>query len=538
MNHSRMFFAAVCVWVVSSGAPARAELTRKPYLQNVQKTSAVIMWESDVEGEGTVRYGRTLRMERAADARRVQLEPSSLRRRVEDEFVTEIHLPPDNAFVYEAYLTDLEPGEIVFYQVEHAGGVFGRRHFRTTPLETDRFRFVAYGDNRTQINVAASVADQILIANPDFFISTGDLVSRGQIYEQWTEQFFGPIQDVIDHIPIWPSMGNHEGDGVNFRNLLNLPGEEDFYSFDYGNAHFVAINSIHETPSRMAEFLEEDLAKSDARWKFVYYHYPTFNAGGHRSRWGRTQLPEIYARHHVDIVFNGHSHLYERTRPITVGEAGGGWPVTYIVTGGAGAPLYDLGDTAYIAKDAKVHHITIIDIDGDRLSGMAVDEHGEVIDTFEIDKTQGHTAEYRASAVDMAQIDFADALRTALQRGAPPIIAGQPLELNITIKNSALDGLAEVTLRPQDNEFIDAIEPPWLSFALGPNEEVTATFAVTPNISFTAPDAETRSKVERMIDTGRLANLRDPPLMMMEVQYETPSGGGRFTSPTLLLRAQ
>ena len=62
MNHSRMFFAAVCVWAIGGSAPARAELTRKPYLQNVQKTSAVIMWESDVEGEGTVRYGRTLRM--------------------------------------------------------------------------------------------------------------------------------------------------------------------------------------------------------------------------------------------------------------------------------------------------------------------------------------------------------------------------------------------------------------------------------------------------------------------------------------------
>jgi hypothetical protein len=70
------------------------------------------------------------------------------------------------------------------------------------------------------------VASNFKRYSPDFILNTGDLVADGRRYELWGGEFFGPLADVIDEIPILPSIGNHEQDGKNYLSYLSLPGKE------------------------------------------------------------------------------------------------------------------------------------------------------------------------------------------------------------------------------------------------------------------------------------------------------------------------
>ncbi len=377
--------------VVPIVAPAHADFTRQPYLQNVTSTSAVIMWESNVGGEAVVQFGRSPETGRTIVADPIELKLSDEQRRTDERYVP----PPVDAHVYEVPLTGLEPGTQVFYRVRCGGAESELRSFRTAPRRQRPFTFVAYGDSRSNPGVHGRIAARIAEADPALILHTGDLVGTGVDYSLWTREFFEPLADLISRVPIWPVIGNHEADGINFENLFSLPGDERTYSFDYGNAHFVALDSLSAPAPALLDWLRADLAASRADWKFVYYHVPTYNAGGHASAWGRDVLPAILRAGRVDIVFAGHSHVYERTKPLRPSDRAQDQPVTHIVTGGGGANLYDLKDANYLAANAKSHHICVVRIEGRRLTMTVRDVDDNEIDSLVIDKAGGqHNAEY------------------------------------------------------------------------------------------------------------------------------------------------
>ncbi len=95
------------------------------------------------------------------------------------------------------------------------------------------------------------------------------------------------------------------------------------------------------------------------------------------------------ARAGVDFVITGHSHQYERFRPVRPPRGEEGTCVTYITSAGGGAPLYDIRKTAYHAVAEKVHHFCIFEVAGDKLSMKAIDITGRTIDRFELQKSNG-----------------------------------------------------------------------------------------------------------------------------------------------------
>ena len=68
-------------------------------------------------------------------------------------------------------------------------------------------------------------------------------------------------------------------------------------------------------------------------------HYPVFNIGGHNTGWGHAAYLPLFHAAKVDLVMAGHSHIYERFRPIASKSGTESWPITHITTGGGGAPL-------------------------------------------------------------------------------------------------------------------------------------------------------------------------------------------------------
>ena len=132
------------------------------------------------------------------------------------------------------------------------------------------------------------------------------------------------------------------------------------------------------TDPKQRAWLETAL-QAPARWKIVYFHHPAFSSAEYgdtpavQSKW----VP-LFEKYHADLVINGHAHGYERTVPIN--------GVTYIVTGGGGAPLYPVGRNERTAVSSETYELVSVNLTANALILKALDEAGNMIDTVEIDK--------------------------------------------------------------------------------------------------------------------------------------------------------
>jgi len=248
-----------------------------------------------------------------------------------------------------------------------------------TPAQGGSLTFMVLGDTRTGHEAHQSVVDRMLeLGPPELYLHTGDLVENGSDMSQW-ETFLKIEHDLMQGSTLYPAMGNHEMNHQNYFDVLNPPGR--WYSFDSGDAHFVCLQVDgygDYTPGQpQYEWLVGDLAGTSKPWKFVFFHIPPYSSGGHGSDLNvRQTLGPLFEQYGVTIVFNGHNHDYERS------VANG---VTYIVTGGGGAPLYPKAhDNPASVYFASVYHFVQITLSGDTLYGMAIKPDGTEFDHFTI----------------------------------------------------------------------------------------------------------------------------------------------------------
>jgi predicted phosphodiesterase len=331
-------------------------LVRGPYLQSVTAQSIIVVWETDRPSPGEVAYGET----EAYDSR------------VADPAVGTRHA---------VTLTGLAPYTVYQYRVESGGAPLSEGlTFRTAadPSQT-AFTFVVFGDTRTQHHVHRTVVDRIVEQAPDFTLHTGDLVEYGSVAREW-ETFFEIERELMARVPLFPVLGNHEGNDPLYFALFYLPGNEHWYTFDYGNARFACLQidgiASFGPGSEQYAWLEETLASNTQPWLFVAFHVPPYTSvRDYLEDDVRLPLAPLFERYGVDVVFNGHEHNYERN------EVNG---VTYVVTGGGGAPLYAMQEreptqAAYVLA----HHFVLVEVGGDHLQATVISSEGEVIDAFE-----------------------------------------------------------------------------------------------------------------------------------------------------------
>ena len=347
-----------------------------PYVTAVTDTSAKVLW---VTGPGA----RTTSIEVS------QAGPPGGAARVKVD-VNEGKLPDQPEVLHTATLTGLAPGAPCSYTVSDGRGAV-KGSFQTAPAPGEAnapFKFIVYGDSRTYSERHAAVAGAICKELPfAFVIHTGDLVSNGFMWEQWEGEFFGPAGDMLRQAAIWPVRGNHEGDAATYGDLFApLPHRGLYYGFDWGGAHFAVLDSggtwVNNDPNMM-KWLDEDLSRSKAAWKFAVYHMPTIDTMNHGEGWGREDVWPILQKHGVDMVFCGHSHVYERFRPI--GERGAK-PIIEIVTGGGGAPTYETCSCPAVQTSYEGLHYCVVELAGPTLRFAAKSPGGAVIDRFQVSK--------------------------------------------------------------------------------------------------------------------------------------------------------
>jgi hypothetical protein len=194
----------------------------------------------------------------------------------------------------------------------------------------------------------------------------------------------------------WPVVGNHDyatGRGTPWRTVHYTPANnaahsEQYYSFDHGNAHFTVLDSDQSTSrgSPQYAFLAQDLAASTAPWKFVFFHHAIYVSSGANSTI-RSNLVPLFDAYHVDVVFMGHVHLYERSKPLRGNKVvAPGAGTVYVTTGGGGASLHGSSSSATTARAESAYHYTRVTVDGGLLALEMIRSDGKVRDTMTLQK--------------------------------------------------------------------------------------------------------------------------------------------------------
>ncbi len=287
-------------------------------------------------------------------------------------------------------ISGLLPSSLYQYRVVVGIDSTDTYSFMTSGTTDEPFTFAAYGDTRTNRDAHVRVLSAIKRENPKLIINTGDLVAKSST-ELWDEYFEDVCAktNVGQSIPIYSSPGNHEKGAMYFENVLmphnNPENSSAYYSFDYGNVHFISLNSEipYDSLSTQYKWLVNDLQSEmskKATFKIAFWHRPPYSSSSHGSDLNiRSVFSPIMESHGVDIVFNGHDHTYERSKAFN--------GTTYVVTGGGGAPLYDFKDeNTWTAYKEKTYHFCLISVEGKRLTMVMMKPDGEKKDSLVIQK--------------------------------------------------------------------------------------------------------------------------------------------------------
>ncbi|MCG3180444.1 MAG: hypothetical protein BIFFINMI_02805 [Phycisphaerae bacterium] len=496
--------ALACGLIGCQGAgPASDALALRPFLSGPSPRGMTVSWLGRTSDPESFSY-------RPADA------PTFQGARVEKSLLPETD---DGAAestygdcVCRVHLTDLQPGTCYRYRVG-SGGTVRESSFQTPPLHPEPFQFAIYGDSREGVAEHARLARAMAAAAPAFVLHTGDMVAADDL-PTYRQQFFGPLAGVIDHIPLWPVRGNHEGPAKVFGWLFDRPVDRLWYSFDWGDLHVAVLDSCRGGEA-MATWLARDLGQVPAgRWKLVVMHHPVYDLGQNQSRWGREEFAPLFRRYGVDLVVSGHSHCYQRFRPLFTRGVNPRHPITYLVSGSAGAPVHRVGDSPYLAAASQERHFVLLEVRRHELAGRALTADGRQIDSFRIVRNADGQLAPDDLARSMEEADF-DRL---------PLIQGPYLGAATVVRLPGADGKMTVRLPL-------AVGPAEMRYRLVLGDQEAADYqaaevtgVVAPNTSWTIQLPVRARRAVNVLPDGRLT----PP---MQLSLEYSFGGGRTCQP-------
>ena len=286
-----------------------------------------------------------------------------------------------------------------------------------------------------QYETFATVIDKAYEMYPDagFSINTGDLVDHGDNFNQWQWLLDGS-SDTLMHSAMMPVSGNHEGHGTN-ATVLNylVPNAPEqnveagvYYSFDYNNVHVAVLNTNNlndddALSEDQIEWLKNDMNASDADWKFVAFHRAVYSNGSHYDDSDvvamREQFSVLMPELDIDIVFQGHDHVYLRTdsmienkveknletstttyngKDYTVKEDPQG--SIYVISGCSGVKVYKQKDPSLTDK-LFPRAEAIADVENSVFTGIRIVGDTLYFDAYEVDVETGETTNIDSFAI-------------------------------------------------------------------------------------------------------------------------------------------
>lgn len=408
----RAFFWALSVSMTTAGtAWGAGPITKGPWIQHVTSTSAVIRVEVDPPAPLTLELGMSGPSTLTDAARGIVVESREKRA------------------LHSIVLRGLDPATRYPFTVR-SGGAQRYGAVTTAPREDSgaTFRFLIYGDNRTDDASHAAVVRAMETAHADFLINTGDLVESGGSPPQW-QTFFDIEAPLTRERPVFSCVGNHElhdGAGIEFVRYFgpaSLPAselapapaatgqpvadaaaapvslEQLSGTFRWSNARFFLVNGMVDyTKGPTRAWLDKALTDSDKEpdlvWRVVVVHHGPWSSGPHGDNplLHEAKIPQLLREHKVDLVISGHDHIYER------GTAAG---LAYVVSGGGGAPIYRVKQTEPTSRRYEsVRHFIHVSASSVAMQLEATRPDGSMVERCALRKGAGWDCDGAKSEVD------------------------------------------------------------------------------------------------------------------------------------------
>lgn len=446
MNKKMAVWLAGALLLCSASIANAQSLIRGPYLQKATFDGITICWRTDSAVASHVRYGTS---------------QGSLGQSFTD---------PTPKTEHRVELAGLQAYTDYYYAVGTPATDFAGddslHQFRILPPvgSTPPVRIWAIGDfgkDNVEKNMVrdAYVDEANATGKADVWLWLGDNAYNDGTDAEYQQKVFhnsNGFAPVFPNTVFWPTPGNHDYNSVNlfapppqhtgpYYDIVEVPangecgglasGYELYYSFDYGNVHFLSLNSelttwTSSSTSQLADWIRDDLAQNTLPWVVAYFHQPPHSKGSHDSddfweipmSFMRNTMMPILETGGVDLILAGHSHVYERSYLVD-GFFGNSWdfdPNQHAVSYTSG---YDVLGEAYLkpldgpdAKKGSIYSVVgnsgsmvsspslnhpmmyygygcdtcigslVIDVLGNRLDAFYLTGYGEKLDAFTIIK--------------------------------------------------------------------------------------------------------------------------------------------------------
>ncbi|NIJ53991.1 metallophosphoesterase [Dyadobacter arcticus] len=325
----------ICLGNVSALPNFIPSLLRGPYLQAATPVSIVIRWRTDELSDSKVSFGPAA---------------NNLNKTVSDNALVTDH---------EIKLTGLSPKTRYYYSIQSSVVILqsgNNNYFETPPPAgtAGKYRIGVLGDcgnnSVNQLNSRNQLISYLGNNYMNAFILLGDNAYANGTDVEYQANFFNIYKDnFLKKSPLYPSPGNHDyadnatrqnDHNIDYYDNFTMPkqgeaggvasGTESYYSFDYGNIHFLSLDSygkednstrLYDTLGKQVTWIKQDLAANTNKdWIVAYWHHPPYTKGSHNSDTEsqlvkiRENFIRILERYGVDLILCGHSHDYERSK--------------------------------------------------------------------------------------------------------------------------------------------------------------------------------------------------------------------------------
>ncbi|WP_299096843.1 T9SS type A sorting domain-containing protein [uncultured Winogradskyella sp.] len=314
-------------------------ITRIPYLQKGTETGVTIKWRTDINDVSVVEYS------------------------TDETFATYSTTSDATPKVdHELDITGLASGTVYYYRIGTGGSLLAQNtdlYFKTHPSlgSTDAYTFWILGGigkahHSSNAAKAIEVRDAFYsyIGNNklDGIMLTGDNADSHGTDIQYQQSLFDTYSDKVQNSIVWSTIGNIDGKYINsgssivgaYYDIFSFPtagesggvasGTESYYSFDYGNIHFIVLNSFEEDRSvgaAMYNWALNDIQNTTQQWIIGLWHHPPYSKGWHTSEGlqyagdpaeielieMRENIIPMLEANGIDLVIAGHSESYERS---------------------------------------------------------------------------------------------------------------------------------------------------------------------------------------------------------------------------------
>ncbi len=258
------------------------------------------------------------------------------------------------------------------------------------PSVTGRLKMAWLADNQHGWQTFRTLVPRLRTEAVDQVFVAGDIVQHGHKLREWQTEWFSPlsIDDFGQTTPLLVARGNHDANGAFAHVYAPLPGNGHWFAYSRNGVRFIVLDTEASATAVPAQvrWLENELASEESRqaeFRVVAFHKAPFSNRWDRKSstyngesWVRAHFVPVFERFAVDLVVAGHAHAYQR-----LDQQG----VRYVVVGGAGGRL-DQYKTGRWPMDADYvgHHYAVMEVDAGRMSWVAKDFDGKVIDRFEL----------------------------------------------------------------------------------------------------------------------------------------------------------